>query len=83
MNESLYQSALRRGRAVPVYMNGFKIAYNGSAKPYIGTDGLGSCSVVLIASKDAIILGHVSPRLARITPIRATSMLETTISEII
>ena len=62
MSESLYQSALRRGRAVPVYMDGFNIAYTGSVKPYIGTDGLGSCSVVLIASKYAIILGHVSPR---------------------
>lgn len=30
--------------------------------PCIGTDGLGSCSVVLIVSAFAAILGHVAPR---------------------
>ncbi|KAF3032334.1 hypothetical protein E8E11_000483 [Didymella keratinophila] len=61
MAESLYQAAIRRQRVVQVYMNHFDIAYTGTDKPCIGTDQLGPCSVVLIASRYATILGHVAP----------------------
>jgi hypothetical protein len=58
--ESLFRTAITRREAKEVHMNAFDIAFF-SQTPSIGTDGLGSCSVALIVSPYAALLGHVSP----------------------
>lgn len=60
-DESRFRTALRSQQAKEVHMNAFDGAVF-SQHPSIGTDGLGSCSVVLIVSPHAAILGHISPR---------------------
>lgn len=60
-SESRFRAAVRNHEAKAVPMNGFDSVVF-SQTPCIGTDGLGSCSVVLIVSPQAAILGHVSPR---------------------
>lgn len=60
-NESRFRAAVRSRDAKEVAMNRFDgVVF--SSTPCIGTDGLGSCSVVLLVSAFAAILGHVSPR---------------------
>jgi hypothetical protein len=58
--ESLFRTAITRREAKEVHMNAFEIAFF-SQTPSIGTDALGSCSVSLIVSPYAALLGHVSP----------------------
>jgi hypothetical protein len=49
------------GEATRTSMNGLESVVF-SDTPCLGTDGLGGCSVVLIVSPFAAMLGHVSPR---------------------
>ncbi|KAF2131590.1 hypothetical protein P153DRAFT_199027 [Dothidotthia symphoricarpi CBS 119687] len=60
-NESRFREAVRTAQAKEVRMNAFDIAVF-SRTSSIGTDGLGSCSVVLIVSPHAAILGHIAPQ---------------------
>lgn len=60
-NESRFRAAVRNRDAKEVAMNRLDGAVFEST-PCIGTDGLGSCSVVLVVSAFAAILGHVAPR---------------------
>lgn len=59
--QSRFRTAVQGGHAKEVGMNAFDIAFF-SQTPSIGTDGLGSCSVILIVSPYAAILGHVAPQ---------------------
>jgi len=61
LNESRFREAVRTAQAKEVRMNAFDIAVFSQISS-IGTDGLGSCSVVLIVSPHAAILGHVAPQ---------------------
>ncbi|KNG52807.1 hypothetical protein DDE82_009086 [Stemphylium lycopersici] len=61
LNESRFREAVRTAQAKEVRMNAFDMAVF-SQTSSIGTDGLGSCSVVLIVSPHAAILGHVAPQ---------------------
>ena len=58
---SRLQQAILGGQATAVAMNSFRPVVF-SQTPCIGTDGLGSCSVILIVSRYAALLGHASPR---------------------
>jgi hypothetical protein len=59
--ESRFREAVRNSEATAVPMNGpGGVVF--SDTPCIGTDGLGSCSVILIVSPYAAIMGHISPR---------------------
>ncbi|KAB2100130.1 hypothetical protein AG0111_0g11657 [Alternaria gaisen] len=58
---SRFRLAVQKNQAKAVPMNGFDSTIF-SQTPCIGTDQLGSCSVVLIVSPQAAILGHVAPR---------------------
>lgn len=70
--DSRFRDALRKRMAKEVAMNGIGSVQFSSTTPCIGTDQLGSCSVVLIVSPYAAILGHVSPRLDGNNPNDAT-----------
>jgi hypothetical protein len=59
--ESRFRAALRNGESKRTAMNGLE-SVEFSNTPCIGTDGLGGCSVVVIVSPFAAMLGHVSPR---------------------
>ncbi|KAF1352623.1 hypothetical protein EJ07DRAFT_159076 [Lizonia empirigonia] len=59
--ESRLRTAITRQEAKGIRMNDFGIAFFSQTLSSIGTDGLGSCSVVLIVSQHAALLGHVSP----------------------
>ncbi|CAA9961596.1 hypothetical protein PTMSG1_04980 [Pyrenophora teres f. maculata] len=61
LGESRFREAVRTAQAKEVRMNAFDIAVFSQISS-IGTDGLGSCSVVLIVSPHAAILGHVAPQ---------------------
>ncbi|RYN85193.1 hypothetical protein AA0119_g13315 [Alternaria tenuissima] len=61
LNESRFRAAVKTAQAKEVCMNAFDAAFF-SQTSSIGTDGLGSCSVVLIVSPYAAILGHVAPQ---------------------
>ncbi|KAL5397211.1 hypothetical protein PMIN02_002483 [Paraphaeosphaeria minitans] len=61
LNESRFREAVRTAQAKEVQMNAFDIAFS-SQTSSIGTDGLGACSVMLIVSPYAAILGHIAPR---------------------
>lgn len=58
---SRFRQAVEGGQATAVPMNGLNCVVF-SQTPCIGTDGLGSCSVVLIVSPFAAILAHIPPR---------------------
>lgn len=59
--ESRFRQAVRNSQATAVPMNGLGgVVF--SDIPCIGTDRLGSCSVILIVSPYAAIMGHISPR---------------------
>jgi hypothetical protein len=58
---SRFRQAVEGGLATTVPMNGLNCVVF-SQTPCIGTDGLGSCSVVLIVSPLAAILAHIPPR---------------------
>ena len=49
------------GQVIVVPMGGVRLVQFQSI-PAIGTEGLGSCSVVLIASSKGAILAHIPPR---------------------
>ncbi|KAL5400595.1 hypothetical protein PMIN03_012244 [Paraphaeosphaeria minitans] len=59
--ESRFRTAITRREAKDIRMNAFDIAFFSQTPFSIGTDGLGSCSVVLVVSPYAALLGHVSP----------------------
>jgi len=59
--QSRFRTAITRREAKDIRMNTFDIAFFSQTPFSIGTDGLGSCSVVLIVSPYAALLGHVSP----------------------
>lgn len=58
---SRFRQAVEGGQAAAVSMNGLNCVVFAQT-PCIGTDGLGSCSVVLIISPFAAILAHIPPR---------------------
>jgi hypothetical protein len=58
---SRFRLAVQKNQAKAVPMNSFNSTIF-SQLPCIGTDQLGSCSVVLIVSPQGAILGHVAPR---------------------
>ncbi|KAF1948316.1 hypothetical protein CC80DRAFT_317666 [Byssothecium circinans] len=58
---SRFRQAVEGVLATAVPMNGLNCVVF-SQTPCIGTDGLGSCSVVLIVSPFAAILAHIPPR---------------------
>ncbi|KAF2241884.1 hypothetical protein BU26DRAFT_525004 [Trematosphaeria pertusa] len=58
---SRFRQAVEGGLATAVLMNGLNCLVF-SQTPCIGTDRLGSCSVVLIVSPFAAILAHIPPR---------------------
>ncbi|RMZ71379.1 hypothetical protein GMOD_00005927 [Pyrenophora seminiperda CCB06] len=57
---SRYRKAVKDNQAKMVAMNNFDCAVF-SRMPGIGTDDLGACSVVLIVSSQAAIIGHIPP----------------------
>jgi hypothetical protein len=59
LNESRFREAIRTAQAKEVHMNAFDIAIF-SQTSSIRIDGLRSCSIVLIVSPHAVILGHVA-----------------------
>jgi hypothetical protein len=59
-DKSRFRHTVDDGDAIEIPMNGLDSVIF-SDKPGIGTDRLGSCSVVLIVSPSAAIMGHVSP----------------------
>jgi hypothetical protein len=71
---SRFRQAVEDDECKEVAMNDYEWV-KFSETPCIGTDGLGACSVVLIVSRLAAIMGHISPRPAN--PILTMQMLET------
>jgi hypothetical protein len=60
-SRSRFRVAVRNLESKEVSMNAFDSIVFSQQLRCIGTDGLGSCSVVLIVSPLAAILGHISP----------------------